>query len=239
MPAEYLIQFAQIHLDFRIPELLSVCECLGFQVDYDAEHVDLTRPFMTIRLEKEEHARLLGERCILIKGVYELWATGTTYETLHAENLKKQEAWNKYRLDTMFKFSVISFNHTIPNRRQREIINGFAYMGWEGKIDMKTPEVTLVCIEEYPERESGVFTRDWNDGQPRCIYFGRLIADGSARTLVQKFDIKKRIFYGNTSMDAEMSLLMANQAQAAPGKLIYDPFAGTGSMLYASPSFCS
>lgn len=35
-------------------------------------------------------------------------------------------------------------------------------------------------------------------------------------------------------MEAEMSLLMANQAKAAPGKMIYDPFAGTGSMLYVS-----
>lgn len=32
-------------------------------------------------------------------------------------------------------------------------------------------------------------------------------------------------------MESEASLLMANQALAAPGKWIYDPFAGTGSML--------
>ena len=32
-------------------------------------------------------------------------------------------------------------------------------------------------------------------------------------------------------MDAEVSLLMANQALATSGSLIWDPFAGTGSML--------
>lgn len=37
------------------------------------------------------------------------------------------------------------------------------------------------------------------------------IALGKARNLVHKFDVKKRVYYGNTSMDAEMSLLMANQ----------------------------
>ena len=34
---------------------------------------------------------------------------------------------------------------------------------------------------------------------------------GSARHLIKKFNVKKRVYYGNTSMDSEMSLLMANQ----------------------------
>ena len=38
-------------------------------------------------------------------------------------------------------------------------------------------------------------------------------------------------------MDAELSLIMANQAQAAPGKLIYDPFVGTGSFLFTCAHF--
>lgn len=33
-------------------------------------------------------------------------------------------------------------------------------------------------------------------------------------------------------MEAEMSLLMAGQTLSAPGKMVYDPFAGTGSLLY-------
>lgn len=57
---------------------------------------------------------------------------------------------------------------------------------------------------------------------------------GLARDLVEKLNLKKRVYIGNTSMEAEMSLLMASMALAGPGKLIYDPFAGTGSMLYAS-----
>jgi tRNA G10 N-methylase Trm11 len=37
------------------------------------------------------------------------------------------------------------------------------------------------------------------------------IEDGSARSLIKKFDVKKREYFGNTSMEAEISLLMANQ----------------------------
>ena len=106
----------------------------------------------------------------------------------------------------------------------------------------------------------------------RQVYFGRLVRfplsamracislepqtgeEGESRQLITMFDVKKRVFHGNTSMEAEISLLMANQAQvsgdvfkadianftiilqAVPGKLIYDPFAGTGSMLYVRQS---
>ena len=36
---------------------------------------------------------------------------------------------------------------------------------------------------------------------------------GTARPLAQTFDVKKRVYYGNTSMEAEVSLLMANQTK--------------------------
>ncbi|KAJ2916803.1 hypothetical protein MD484_g3602, partial [Candolleomyces efflorescens] len=38
-------------------------------------------------------------------------------------------------------------------------------------------------------------------------------------------------------MEAEVSLLMANQTMASPGKLMYDPFMGTGSMAYPIAHF--
>lgn len=38
-------------------------------------------------------------------------------------------------------------------------------------------------------------------------------------------------------MEAEISLLMANQTLASPGKLVYDPFIGTGSMAYTTAYF--
>lgn len=79
------------------------------------------------------------------------------------------------------------------------------------------------------------------------------IEEGSARALISRFDVKKRVYFGNTSMEAEISLLMANQClvspskqsfvlqtnftlQARPGSLVYDPFMGTGSMAYVGHS---
>ncbi|OSD07105.1 tRNA guanosine-2'-O-methyltransferase [Trametes coccinea BRFM310] len=239
MLTQYLFVFAQVHDEFRIPELQSVAEIYGFDIKLpdNPEDRKTARPFMVLGLESEEHAKLLARRCVLIKYVCEFYARGRTYEELHQQNRIRAPQWQKYADDTSFKFLVTAFNHTIPQWRQRDVVESFAYMDFQGKIDMKNPEITLACFEEYRDKHGTTRPKDEGDGEFEEVWFGRLIETGSARPLVKKFDVKKRAYYGNTSMEAEMSLLMANQTLAAPGKLVYDPFAGTGSMAYTTAHF--
>jgi tRNA G10 N-methylase Trm11 len=71
MPSRYLVQFAQAHEEFRLPELQSISELNGFTIQFldDPECNDPKRPFMVLELENEEQARLLARRCILVKCV--------------------------------------------------------------------------------------------------------------------------------------------------------------------------
>ncbi|QRV93805.1 hypothetical protein RhiJN_21823 [Ceratobasidium sp. AG-Ba] len=63
----YLIHFAVTHSEFRIPEILSVARTYGFTVGLPPENeIDTTRPFMCVKLEREEDAKLLAGRCILV-----------------------------------------------------------------------------------------------------------------------------------------------------------------------------
>lgn len=79
-----------------------------------------------------------------------------------------------------------------------------------------------------------------NNGLPpivqRRIFFGREVG-GADRKLLPTYQLKSRTYLGPTAMDAEMAFLMANQALVTPGKLVYDPFVGTGSILIAAAHF--
>ncbi|KAK0485728.1 tRNA guanosine-2'-O-methyltransferase [Armillaria novae-zelandiae] len=236
MTAQYLFFFAQTHHEFRMPELLSLSKMFGFDLG-NPEDQDPTRPFLIADLQCEEHARLLASRSILIKSVYEYYGHGSSYDDLHLCNRRNRDKWAKYIPDTSFKFLVTAYNHKIPQSRQKEIVESFAYMGFLGKIDMKNPDIELACFEEYIDKRGTTRDKHEGDGSFRHVYFGRLVATGSARSLITKFDVKKRSYYGNTSMEAEISLLMANQTLASSGKLIYDPFMGTGSMAYPTAYF--
>lgn len=133
------------------------------------------------------------------RSIHELYAYGETYAEIHVENEKNRFLWSKYISDTSFKFKVEAYNHTIPQRRQKEVVESFSYMGWLGKIDMKTPEVTLSCFEECrtqlfvspsvmltkiadsDKRGSPASPRHRHDGDGDCvsIYFGRLVCSSA------------------------------------------------------------
>ncbi|THH31329.1 hypothetical protein EUX98_g2848 [Antrodiella citrinella] len=236
MYSQYLCQFAQVHEQFRIPELMSVSELHGFNIELP-DDMDVTRPFMILGLESDEHARILTQRCILVKSICEFYARGKTYEELHMQTRADPSKWARYVENTSFKMKVTAYNHSIPQTRARDVVEDFSYMGMLGKIDMIQPEITFVCYEEYVDKHGTTREKHEGDGEFREVFFGRLIDEGSARRLVKSFDVKKRKYYGNTSMEAEISLLMANQTLASPGMLIYDPFVGTGSMAYTTAHF--
>lgn len=48
------------------------------------------------------------------------------------------------------------------------------------------------------------------------------------------YSLSKRACIGPTSMDPELTFVMANMVHAGPGKLVLDPFVGTGSCLVAA-----
>ncbi|CAL1707258.1 unnamed protein product [Somion occarium] len=236
MKNKYLFVFAQVHEEFRIPELLSIAELYNINIGLP-EDVDTSRPFMVIELDSEEDAHTLAQRCILIKWVCDFYARGKTYAEVHEQTRANSSKYSQYIENTSFKFIVTAYNHSISQRRQREVVESFSYMALLGKIDMKNPDITFMCFEEYADKRGTTREKLEGDGAFREVFFGRLITEGTARPLVKTFDVKKRSYFGNTSMEAEISLLMANQTLAAPGKLIYDPFVGTGSLAYVTAHF--
>ncbi|KAK5073735.1 hypothetical protein LTR64_007127 [Lithohypha guttulata] len=72
-----------------------------------------------------------------------------------------------------------------------------------------------------------------SDRKPKRIFFTRYIGP-SQRNLIVKHDLKKRPYISTTSMDAELALITASLALAAPGKLFLDPFTGTGGFMIAA-----
>lgn len=79
------------------------------------------------------------------------------------------------------------------------------------------------------------------------VFFGQILASirkseksGVGKdddTFYGRFTLKKRPYLGPTSLEHELSFLMANQANIRKGDMVYDPFVGTGSILVACSYF--
>ncbi|CAG8530924.1 1121_t:CDS:10 [Ambispora gerdemannii] len=220
---KYLIQFAQSHEEFRLPELDSLAKLYNVSLKYNIQDYKKDSPFFIVEVASDEAATCLVKRAILIKNIYELWGSGETYDQVHAQVTDSNQT---------FKFIVKAFGSTCSAEYQLRVINSFSYLGFKGPIDLKNPQVLFSVMEDYGIELNAPLPPDY----PCAIYFGRFIASGD-RDLIQTYNVKKRNYIGNTTMDAELSLIMANQALAAPGKLVYDPFVGTGSFLVTCAQF--
>lgn len=246
---DFLVRLVQAHESFRKAELEALSSLERVKIDI----LDYRpgSPFCVIRIHPgrdsqeplESAARSFISRSVMSKGIYQLWGQGTTYEELH-EDIKARSSslWKEFE-HTPFKFTVDTFCGKRSTAEQREIIDSFRYLGFEGKISMKNPEAEFAVCEAWEEAEeynhdtqttkalerNGVIEKR----KPKRLFFGRYLG-GSRRHLIEKHDLKKRPYISTTSMDAELALLTATIALAAPGKIFYDPFVGTGGFMVAA-----
>ncbi|KAI0997865.1 tRNA (guanine(10)-N2)-methyltransferase [Podosphaera aphanis] len=222
---KYLIRFAQTHETFRIAEIQALAVII--EIELEILLYRPSSPFCIVQVPSEEAAIKLVQRSILAKAVYEVWGEGVNYEALH-ENCStiSSHLWPRYT-DASFKFVFDIFQATRSTIDQRELINGFSFLNFKGPIKMKKAEQEFCIFEEWPLHiESSALH------SPDMIYLGRYLGS-SDRTALQKYDLKKRKYICTTSMDAELALITANISLAAPGKLFYDPFVGSGSFTVA------
>ncbi|KAL2828903.1 hypothetical protein BDW59DRAFT_170692 [Aspergillus cavernicola] len=237
---EYLIRFAQVHETFRRPEIRALANLAN--IDLEILAYDESSPYCLVRLPNEETARTLISRSILAKDIFEFWGQGTTYEELHADVHKRtQNLWARYK-QIPFRFTIDTFAGKRTPTQKRDIIQSFSYVAFEGPIALKNPDEDFWVLEQYydrthaPSDDSAQVPPEGSESDPLNIYLGRWIAN-SSREVINKYDLKKRRYISTTSMDAELSLITANMAGAAPGKLFYDPFVGTGSFCVSVAHF--
>ncbi|MQL85975.1 hypothetical protein Taro_018500 [Colocasia esculenta] len=244
----FLCVFFHRLLDYRRPEVESLAELFGAfdqggggngcaerHLEWKLpENHHMDSPFHFVSLPSEEIARKIANRSLLVKGIYELWGKGSSHEELEeAIRCFPDERKLPYLSpDSTFKIIVDSFGKVISFEEQNERIKGLSYIPFKGRVDLRKPDHKFWLME----------TDDYgsNNGLPpvveRSVFFGREIG-AADRKLLPIYQLKSRKYLGPTAMDAEMAFLMANQGMAQPGKLIYDPFVGTGSILIAAAHF--
>lgn len=141
-----------------------------------------------------------------------------------------KEFMSLFAKDKTFRITVETYNKHFTQQGKIEKIESMGYLPAKGDVKLKNMDVQWYYIEYY-----GLDPIDIPD-EPINILFGKWITDGN-RSMINDISLKTRKFIGNTSMDPQLSLLMANQVMAQKGDLVFDPFVGSGSLLVAAAKF--
>jgi tRNA (guanine10-N2)-methyltransferase len=160
-----------------------------------------------------------------LKSVVELWGEGRTYLEVAASFAAKRKALEHFFCDEVsFRVRMDCFSKKCTPEKQREILDNVDFLPFKGKVNLKSPDVTVSVHEDYGPSSNSA------PSQPLRVFIGRRIGSGQ-RHLSKLYSIKTRYFIGNTTMDPQLSLIMANQAKVTHSSLVFDPFVGSGEIL--------
>ncbi|MCO5592830.1 hypothetical protein L7F22_046833 [Adiantum nelumboides] len=170
----------------------------------------------------------------LVKGIYEVWGAGRSYDELRKdiESYPEDRKAPYLTANSTFKVVVDCFGKGLSLQEQTQRINTLHYIPFQGKVNLKKPQHKFWLIES----DNNVATNGLPPAMQKFVFFAREIGL-SDRGLLTKYELSRRKYLGPTAMDAEIAFLMVNQALVKPGKFVYDPFVGTGSILVAATHF--
>ncbi|KRZ62578.1 tRNA (guanine(10)-N2)-methyltransferase -like protein [Trichinella nativa] len=176
----------------------------------------------------------LLSRSILLRYGCILWSQASTYSELYKDLSSKIHLLEPYfDREQSFKFLVDSFGKKVSGEYKQKRIEELSFLNIQGKVDLTNPDNQFMLIEDYGKL-SGLPPPE----NPVQIFFGRLtqIKFGMNK-VVSRYNLKDRIFIGNTSMDPILSFLMANIGEVQSGDLVLDPYVGSGSILLPAAHF--
>ncbi|KRX57014.1 tRNA (guanine(10)-N2)-methyltransferase -like protein [Trichinella sp. T9] len=174
----------------------------------------------------------LLSRSILLRYGCILWSQASTYSELYKDLSSKIHLLEPYfDREQSFKFLVDSFGKKVSGEYKQKRMEELSFLNIQGKVDLTNPDNQFMLIEDYGKL-SGLPPPE----NPVQIFFGRLIKFGMNK-VVSRYNLKDRIFIGNTSMDPILSFLMANIGEVQSGDLVLDPYVGSGSILLPAAHF--
>lgn len=240
---KYVFWCSNEQRQFRLAELDALVDLLGFQFEWIERSSSL--PWVVVELAGEKEAAMLLSRSVSIKFGFELWAEGGTMDEFFT-NLHKVPVEDHAALfseEVTFKMQVEVFNKKLSGdekvaRIESLLTDHATALPFRGTVSLASPDVTLCYLEFWPEPQNRPqeLEEKRTEQRPERLMLGRKVGEGR-RESITKLSIKTRKFIGNTTMDPELSLLMANMAQVSGGSLVLDPFVGTGSLLIAAAEF--
>lgn len=253
-----LIQFFDEWEDFRLSELLGILKLLD--IAYSPSEPTFvencrSRLFSIVDVPDEASVRALCTRSVLIKAVYEVWGMGTSLDeaveatkaayssnSWGAEKGREDGAWgidrSLFGVENSWCVDIQLLYKKVPSAEKDAYRNRFKFLDFLGPVKLRDPEVNVTVVLDYFD-EYATKAKDSNSNAAEAntktplVYCGRVLAKGGMREELRKYDLKKRLYLGPTTLDHGLAFLMANMAGVKPGHVCLDPFVGTASLLIA------
>lgn len=178
----YIIRFVHQHLDFRIPEFLSLCDLFTvrdlLKIPPDLTFLE-TCPFLPVGGVPLPILMEIVSRSILIRNLYEIYACSFTLDDLidklEASTSIKDNLHNNFS-DSSFKFVFDTFGSTFSFVQQKSYINRFSILPLNGPINLTNPEILFVVFGCFSSSTWKVDQELWCFGRLVILVYFNILA---------------------------------------------------------------
>lgn len=209
--------------NFIISDIISSADYYSIPIRFENPNFKIGKNpetnFVTCYIDNDLNARKVAERSTVVEFASKVICEANSFEELYK---KCQNV--EYKIDGSFAVKVITHGRKITNEMRREYISNIVdNLRLDSKVDLKNPDITVILIIEFEECGELI---------PLKLSVVEFLCNGNSK-LPDKFNLKKRKFINKTSMESAVALYSASQALCGPGKIAFDPFCGSGSLLVA------
>eukprot|EP00906_Rhabdomonas_costata_P030111 RCo042505 len=125
----------------RLPEFLSVAETLGISVSCEA--LEDSEVYLQVEFPSVDAAQRICDRCVMVKGVFEVWASASSYDAL-VEALSKLPRFADSFRGKRFKYAVESFGRSHTREQQVKLMQRFESLDHGGAaVSLSAPDIVI------------------------------------------------------------------------------------------------
>ena len=216
----------------RLPEFCSLHSLFWPGVPMVWVSTTPSLPWLVLDLPNISAALQICARSISTKFCVQLWVEGNSVKQCLANlaTFPFSEHKKLFNEQSSYKVHVESYMRKLSLKDKVARIENITCLPVMGPVNLKDPDVTFAYMEF-----SGLDNNQLSV-EPVKVMFGLQVGIGQ-RERITRLNIKDRKYIGNTTMDPQLALLMANLAQVEKDKVVMDPFVGTGSLIIAAAEF--
>jgi len=231
--AAYLVKYPN-YFDFSILELKSLMEMhnIPYYLNDDNNHNVRFDPFLRFKTKERLNEKVINElyqRAVLLKNIFQVYSKSNSFTELvsNVKSIKESNEENDLKSEIesneFFKFMVEGCDKSFTKEEQKEMMEGLDFLQFKAAVNLSKASRVFVIYYNKPTDE---------------YYFGKIIGEiPKGQCFYIKYDLNKRKYLGPTSLDNRLSFIMANLGKITSGDVVYDPFAGTGSILIPCSHF--
>lgn len=237
------MQFNDDWIDFRVTELLSLLHLYGVedsQVSFrhqSGEYISLSaayppnQHYTLLVIDDETVLKRICERSVLIKAIYELWGYGETITDAVrvVQELPLDFLQQYYGEENSWQLHVDTYYRALTSEEKQACRANFSFLGFKGPVNLKDAAVNMGLLLDFREHQHCELPAI----PPVPAYFGRLVGYGGMKEAIRKYDLKKRLYLGPTSLDTSLSFILANLGLVRKSSMAWDSFVGTASIFVA------